>query len=86
MFILVPVTAIFLALNATILPFAYLRTLFNKINMCRTKNCSVCETLSWIVLGMPILIAYQLLDLVDFLRWSTSMDYLTKGKSATRAI
>ena len=85
MFILPIVVAIFMALNALLLPFAYLRTCFTKINMMRKKrSCNPCGLITWIVLGVPILISYLVLDLVDFMRWSTKMDY--DNKTSTRPI
>ena len=75
LFILIPITAIFLALNALLLPFAYLRTLALKLMLWRRQGCgSPRDFLIWLALGMPILIAYQTFDCIDFVKWSTSME------------
>ena len=87
MFILIPTTLVFIALNASLIPFAYLRTLLNKIMMCRNKGgCSPLNALTWLLIGMPILISYQLFDLIDFVRWSTVMDLPKSAASQKNVI
>ena len=82
MFVLIPTTAIFIALNAALLPLAYLMTLVFKLGR---RRCSFKGVVCWLILGLPILISYQLFDIVDFLRWSTRRD-ITSGKVARKVI
>ena len=82
MFVLIPTTAIFIVLNATLLPVAYLMTLLFKLSRSR---CSLKGVIYWLMLGLPILISYQLLDVIDFVRWSTRMD-ISSGKATRKVI
>ena len=73
-FIMMPIVALFMALNAICLPFAYLRTVFIKFKLA-TKGVTGCgESLIFLLIGIPLLFAYQLFDLVDFIKWSTMME------------
>ena len=58
MFVLIPLTAVFIALNALLIPFAYLRTLKNKFNRCRKRRNSTLEPLKWILFGLPLILSY----------------------------
>ena len=71
-FIMLPITVIFMVLNLALLPFAYVRTLVVKIHL-SLRTGAVCEAFFFLLLGVPLLMTYQVFDLIDFMRWSASM-------------
>ena len=73
-FIMMPIVALFVTLNALCMPFAYLRTIFIKFKLA-TKGVMGCgESLLFLLIGIPLMFAYQLFDLVDFIKWSCHME------------
>ncbi len=73
-FILMPLAAVFILFNAICIPFAYLRTIVIKIKLARASNLSCVEIFIWILFGLPLLLVYQIFDLIDFIKWSTHME------------
>ena len=60
-------SAIFIALNAVMLPFAYLRTVFVKITLSYQGVIRVSEVFIYLLIGLPMLLALQVMDLVAYL-------------------
>ena len=56
------------------LPFAYLRTILIKIGLVRKGATPCTELLTFMLIGIPLLLAYQVYDLVDFIKWSSHME------------
>ncbi len=73
-FILLPLTAVYIFFNALCIPFAYLRTILIKVKLARSSNLACIEPFIWILLGLPLLLVYQIFDLIDFIKWSTHME------------
>ncbi len=73
-FILMPLAVVFIFFNALCIPFAYLRTILIKVKLARSSNLSCVEIFIWILIGLPLLLVYQIFDLIDFIKWSTHME------------
>lgn len=69
---LIPLSALFLALNLVMLPFAYLKTCYFKIRLTLKGRIEASEIFVYIVIGLPVLIFTQVTDLWDFLKLSFS--------------
>ena len=70
--LLMVLSVIYVALNLLMLPLAYIKTVLAKISLRHRKAVTCSSTLSFLVLGVPILLAIQIADLIDFIRWSTN--------------
>ena len=67
---LVVTLVFFVALNALLLPFAYLKTCVIKMCLMFKRTISTCEFFFFFIFGAPLLVVSQLTDLVYFIRWS----------------
>ena len=70
------VLAVFMAVNALLIPFAYLKTVYHKMLLLkRYRSQSHCKNLlTFTLLGVPFLIIAQFTDAVRFMRHSYSSD------------
>ena len=73
-FILMPLAVVFACVNLICLTFAYLRTILIKIGLVRKGATPCTELLTFMLIGIPLLLAYQVYDLVDFIKWSSHME------------
>lgn len=60
--------AVFIAVNLLLMPFAYLKTCAHKINLARKEMISVKECLSYLALGLFLMLVSQVTDLWAFLK------------------
>ena len=75
---LVVTSAVFVALNAAMLPFAYLKTVFVKMTLSYRGVIRVSEVFVYLMIGLPMLLVLQVMDLVAFLQWSAVTEDPTK--------
>ena len=60
-------SAIFIALNAVMLPFAYLKTVMVKISLSYRGVIRTCEFCSYLLIGLPRLLILQVMDFVAYI-------------------
>ena len=60
-------SVIFVAINLLILPFAYLKTIVMKVKLSSLGVIGTHQVFKYILIGMPLLLFLQMLDLVDFI-------------------
>ena len=66
-FVTIIISAVFIAFNLVMLPFAYLKTCVHKVNLLRQNKiqCSAC--FGYFLLGLPLLLISQVTDLWSFI-------------------
>ena len=75
-------TLVFVVWNLVLLPFAYLKTLGSKIGLVSKGAIGFCDGLSYLVFGIPLLLALQVMDAANFISWSSRTDDFSKPKKA----
>ena len=74
MIILVPLCFVHAAINLILVPLAYLKNICHKINLTRKQLIDTGDLVSYIFLGLPILILAQFTDLCAFIKASACTD------------
>lgn len=59
-----------MVLNAAMLPFAYLKTVFVKMTLSYRGVIRVSEVFVYLLIGLPMLMVLQVMDLVAYMQWS----------------
>ena len=63
-------SAVFIVLNVAMLPFAYLKTILVKITLSYRGVIRVSEVFIYLLIGLPMLLVLQVMDLVNYIKWS----------------
>ena len=66
-FVTILISAVFIALNLVMLPFAYLKTCVHKVNLLRQNRIECSSCFGYILLGLPLLLLSQITDLWAFI-------------------
>lgn len=72
-FVLIILTALFIAFSFVLMPFAWLKTVYAKFKLARIGSVPPYEPLLYFIYGLPLLVILIVPDTIDFMRWSTSM-------------
>lgn len=67
-FIALVIGLVFFAVNLLLMPFAYLKTCWHKLNLVRHSIIPFCKGLSYILYGLPLMLIAQITDLWEFLK------------------
>ena len=69
--LLIPLCALHAAINLIMMPFAYLKSVWLKINLVRMEVIEFQVLMFYILCGLPILLIAQFTDLWAFVKAST---------------
>lgn len=69
-FILVIMTAFFIAFNLLLWPFAWLKTCYAKFKLARSGRGPLYAPFLYFLIGLPLLLVLQVPDTFDFIKWS----------------